>query len=267
MEAHNIVKYLEDLETILEDHAHLDFVKEVKRGVIDSEKFYIITGKDDLVPFYTEDESGLIDDCIPAEFIPYKNTYIEMEYVCNIDRVFVDKVALVFIKMESETWRVFSFYSRPLDQGWQMRTSIHTICGGDLSVVFVPPEAYQQEFFSAFSYLFIFYACKMFKKLNNNGAVVDKTHTFNYRTSKRTPIEKRLPFFSYKTLKINPSRNVCQRSGNNIGTGVSPRQHMRRGHMRTIKSGKSFWVRQCVVGKITNGMVSKEYHIESTAVN
>ena len=45
------------------------------------------------------------------------------------------------------------------------------------------------------------------------------------------------------------------------GTHASPRQHWRRGHWRTYKSGKRAWVEPMLVGDEKNGKVVKDYVI------
>lgn len=45
------------------------------------------------------------------------------------------------------------------------------------------------------------------------------------------------------------------------GTHASPREHTRRGHWRTCKSGKRVWVRSCVCGDPKKGRISKDYRL------
>lgn len=45
------------------------------------------------------------------------------------------------------------------------------------------------------------------------------------------------------------------------GTHASPRQHWRRGHWRTYKSGKRTWVEPMLVGDEANGKIIKDYAV------
>ena len=45
------------------------------------------------------------------------------------------------------------------------------------------------------------------------------------------------------------------------GTHASPRQHWRRGHWRTYKSGKRSWVEPMLVGDEANGKIIKDYAV------
>lgn len=48
-------------------------------------------------------------------------------------------------------------------------------------------------------------------------------------------------------------------------TGVSPCMHDRRGHWRRLKSGKTVWVRNCVVGKPQNGVIAEQSYVYRSA--
>jgi hypothetical protein len=43
------------------------------------------------------------------------------------------------------------------------------------------------------------------------------------------------------------------------GTHASPKFHRRRGHRRTLASGKRIWVKQHTVGRKENGSIQKVY--------
>ena len=47
------------------------------------------------------------------------------------------------------------------------------------------------------------------------------------------------------------------------GKHSSPRQHLRRGHIRNLPSGKTVWVNSCVVGKKSSGKIKKTYQFIS----
>jgi hypothetical protein len=49
------------------------------------------------------------------------------------------------------------------------------------------------------------------------------------------------------------------------GTHRSPRQHLRRGHIRNLQSGKKVWVNATVVGAKENGIIKKDYAIKELA--
>lgn len=46
------------------------------------------------------------------------------------------------------------------------------------------------------------------------------------------------------------------------GHHASPRMHRRRGHLRRYPSGKVGWVRDCIVGKLKNGVLDNAYKVK-----
>jgi hypothetical protein len=68
----------------------------------------------------------------------------------------------------------------------------------------------------------------------------------------------KLPFFSYHTLHISGEYDKSEPNG---GTHASPRLHLRRGHIRKLANGSKVWVRQCLVGDKTKGIVGKDYSV------
>ena len=67
--------------------------------------------------------------------------------------------------------------------------------------------------------------------------------------------------FEYKTLEIVADREINVNKG--TGTHASPCVHLRRGHIRKLKSGKTVWVQPAVVGDKDKGVKVKDYVISS----
>lgn len=71
----------------------------------------------------------------------------------------------------------------------------------------------------------------------------------------------KVKFFETKMLVVDADKNI---SGNKYlpsgKTHASPRQHLRRGHIRRLSSG-NIWVNSCVVGDPTKGMIAKQYAV------
>lgn len=79
---------------------------------------------------------------------------------------------------------------------------------------------------------------------------------------KRIKRNKR-PLFERRTLVIDPTKAKA-RSVRQGGTHASPRLHLRRGHWRRYKSGKTVWIEACKVGKPELGVVAKTYQLETS---
>lgn len=75
----------------------------------------------------------------------------------------------------------------------------------------------------------------------------------------KAQMRKALPFDSYHVLSIGgdkgPSETVA------AGSHRSPREHLRRGHIRRLSSGAKIWVNATVVNPGIGGKVSKDYRV------
>jgi hypothetical protein len=85
----------------------------------------------------------------------------------------------------------------------------------------------------------------------------------NYFTEITPPVSRaaRLKKYEEKTtvIQIFPTGRDVSSAG--TGVGVSPCMHDRRGHWRRLKSGKTVWVRNCVVGKPQNGVIAEQSYV------
>ena len=69
----------------------------------------------------------------------------------------------------------------------------------------------------------------------------------------------KLPIYETKMLVID-TRASSNSNGGNGGGHASPRQHLRRGHIRRLGSG-NIWVNSCVVGDPQKGSINKQYSV------
>jgi len=76
--------------------------------------------------------------------------------------------------------------------------------------------------------------------------------------------EGKLPFDSYHILRLTHDEVGRSIPREERGSHASPRQHLRRGHIRHLES-KAVWVRSCVVGRTELGQVEKDYKIERSS--
>jgi len=84
------------------------------------------------------------------------------------------------------------------------------------------------------------------------------------KLNKKRAKKGRIPMYEYKILDIiadvmqvtKPTAKPHQG-----GTHASPRMHKRRGHVRRLRSGRTTWVRNMIVGKPGSGAVEKEYSV------
>lgn len=70
----------------------------------------------------------------------------------------------------------------------------------------------------------------------------------------------KLPLYETKILTLKTPQAISQGQPGG-GTHASPRQHLRRGHIRRLPSG-NIWVNPCVVGDPSKGKIDKSYIVK-----
>lgn len=75
----------------------------------------------------------------------------------------------------------------------------------------------------------------------------------------------KLPLYAYHTLVVDVPARAQPGQGEGGGHHRSPRQHLRRGHVRRLASGRKTWVSACVVGTADSGVVGKQYAVTTDA--
>lgn len=84
----------------------------------------------------------------------------------------------------------------------------------------------------------------------------------NPTVNERRIRDGKTPLYETRTLWIDVPGSDSGSSEHQGGTHRSPRQHLRRGHIRNLQSGKKVWVNATVVGSRDNGVINKAYGIK-----
>lgn len=71
----------------------------------------------------------------------------------------------------------------------------------------------------------------------------------------------KLPFYETRMLVIDTQYNPSGKTGNGGGSHASPRQHLRRGHIRRHQTAGNIWIQSSVVGDPTKGSINKSYQV------
>ena len=74
---------------------------------------------------------------------------------------------------------------------------------------------------------------------------------------------KKLPFYEYKVLKVETktTKGVASNTGLTITGRQSPREHLRRGHIRRISESRRVWVQQAIIGSGKKGSFEKSFQL------
>ncbi len=99
----------------------------------------------------------------------------------------------------------------------------------------------------------------MLDSLDAGGTVYQPSVKANSPTNKRRIANgKPALIYDWRTVVVEPRQAKSESMG---GTHASPKQHDRRGHWRTLPSGRKTWVRNCKVGNAANGTVFHDYKV------
>lgn len=71
----------------------------------------------------------------------------------------------------------------------------------------------------------------------------------------------KLPIYETKMLVIDTKATETS-SGVSGGSHASPRQHLRRGHIRRHPTAGNLWINSCVVGDPSKGVINKSYAVK-----
>ena len=74
-----------------------------------------------------------------------------------------------------------------------------------------------------------------------------------------------LPFDEYRALVINAHRDARAPGAPGAGSNRSPREHLRRGHIRRLSEDRTVWVNATVVAAGSAGQLSKSYMVRNSA--
>jgi len=136
----------------------------------------------------------------------------------------------------------------PYEEGVRLITILHF---EDEELFAIEAKEFEKQVWPLFEFLEAL-SCKNITTATHQKE--DKVH--NYRRIKKG----KLPFYETKILVIDTKEKLASQQQTRTGTHASPRQHLRRGHIRRLPSG-NYWVNSCVVGDAEKGTIHKQYAV------
>lgn len=88
-----------------------------------------------------------------------------------------------------------------------------------------------------------------------------KIHKADTKLVKKAAKHGGIPHNDYWVLDVYMNDDHESSGSGEGGSHSSPRFHVRRGHIRRYQTGKTTWVRQCVVGTPELGVINKDYRV------
>jgi hypothetical protein len=97
--------------------------------------------------------------------------------------------------------------------------------------------------------------------MNFLNALACSNVTVDRLNSVKRKLKSALPFDEYHILTVDcPKRGTSSRGGL-AGESRSPREHLRRGHIRRLEDGRKLWVNATVVNPGVGGKITKAYSV------
>jgi hypothetical protein len=99
--------------------------------------------------------------------------------------------------------------------------------------------------------------------LTCSNVVTETIQSANAKANAKRAKNGKLPIYETKTLSIEVPKSA-QKTGAKRGDRSSPRQHLRRGHIRKLQDDRRVWVNSCAVGSPEIGRIDKSYNVFSS---
>lgn len=107
----------------------------------------------------------------------------------------------------------------------------------------------------------VLWSLELLEALSCSNVTHEPIETIDPRKNAKRIKAGKLPIYETRILTIEAGKST-QSGQNHGGTHASPRQHLRRGHIRRL-ADKNIWVNSCVVGKAETGVIEKQYHVKA----
>lgn len=182
----------------------------------------------------------------------------------GVDTIAYNAIVMLLVD-HGESINTVVFYRTRLDR-WNIANFGFTLIksDGSISPLFVGKNS--RDIFDSDKTVFVndtineVLALLEFLACVNCGNIKEQEVTPPAKLNKKRVKSGKLPFLTYKVLTL--TNNVSVNGDSKQGAkGNALRTHLRRGHIRRLKSGKTTWVNSCVVKGSAEGVVVKDYAV------
>lgn len=204
-----------------------------------------------VLPIYWGPEYRQWTVALGCSFLPYENTLQELDLEQTLPASRIAHTATIEAGLSNSKAKHFKaepFYLFP--EFYEQTLSNY---GGDIEKVYAQIILDSRDEVQA-----VVQACSVINCANVTTEEISAPAALNKKRMKKG----QQPFFTYKILQLTDEQHVTHKRGSG-GTHASPRMHLRRGHLRRLKS-KVVWVRPVMVNTgSNNGVVHKDYAVQT----
>jgi len=238
--AHKLIDAIQDGTVRCWNSAAAEKIVDLEDRIITAQKFH--AGHiDNLPPVRTK----LWD--LPPLRLPYPVTYIEFEVadvvICMLARESDENAILLDAVLFSEGEFLANGVTVVLREGTQTQID-HDLQDGGMSQAIGDQTLFFHTFLTALNCV--------------NVVAVDNPPP--PKLNRKRSVKGKTPLFSFKTLHLKPERKAKEATIQGGADRAGPRLHLRRGHIRRLDD-KQIWVQPHMVGKLSRGMVLKDYEL------
>ena len=111
---------------------------------------------------------------------------------------------------------------------------------------------------TAFATMSVLYLCEALSCSNVSTRILEAV---DLRVNRKRVAKGKLPLYETKLLVV-PSKPYSNKEDAEDPDGIkrnSPREHLRRGHIRRLDEHRRIWINSCVVGNHNDGRIDKTY--------
>ena len=102
--------------------------------------------------------------------------------------------------------------------------------------------------------------CELLEALSCSNVSTQRVAQASPTVNRKRESKGKTPLLDYHVLVIDrPTPLNGTSRGPLIGERASPRQHLRRGHIRRYATGKKVWINSMLVGQQEHGVIVKDY--------
>jgi len=197
--------------------------------------------------------------------LPYPVMVLEYKQPRTDETEESDNIILA-VETNSGGYRFYQLQNSPSKKQWVLSKSAFEVAFGDGYVNFIPLYSYSRpaegidaDTMLAIGVYLVSSTIRCFLDAINCLNVEDKKISIPKSTLGQAK-KKHKNYYDYRELVLVPTDRTVTRGE---PTGVTRRTHLRRGHIRRLKSGKTVWVNATIVkpDAFEKGMVGKHYRV------
>ena len=143
-----------------------------------------------------------------------------------------------------------------------MACLLESVGDGVVSAKFVGGDADNLQEQPIFQFM-VLTALELCEALSCSNVESEPIEQIDARKNAKRIKQGKVPLYETRRLVVKASKRPSRRDGASDGDSArsTPREHLRRGHIRRLDETRRIWVNACVVGSRERGVIEKRYSV------